>query len=253
MSTTRLIKSDVTANRNNNIANLYGVTAFIDAFDGYIETGYGLVQGIDDQVDGQLTNFLTAAYTRRFANTLSNSTRVFANFGDGENDDGFCHHFGEQHYLGLAEHAAPLRQLLRRLREPSAPGRWQWRGHTEERRHQLRNRRPDRLPETQRHRLQRLWRRDRLAVSLQSGSAARLRTGHGAALRRSDRRHRRRGRRNMPRVFAIRSRSTGPGCSAPMRPIRSSRAPTKTTSASAPRSAGSSEGAPRAGICELFA
>jgi len=79
-----------TANRNNNVANLYGVTTFIDAFHGYIEAGYGLVQGTDDQVDGQLTNFVTAAYTRRFANTLSNSTRVFANFGDGENDDGLA-------------------------------------------------------------------------------------------------------------------------------------------------------------------
>jgi hypothetical protein len=82
-----LIKGDV-ANRNNNVSNIYGVTAFIDAFDGYIETGYGLVQGNDDQVDGQLTNFVTAAYTRRYRNTLSNSTRVFANFGDGDEDEG---------------------------------------------------------------------------------------------------------------------------------------------------------------------
>ncbi len=41
-----------------------------------------------------------------------------------------CHHFGEQLCHELAEHAAPLRQLLRRLRQPSAPGRWQWRRHT---------------------------------------------------------------------------------------------------------------------------
>jgi hypothetical protein len=83
-----LIKSDVSANRNNNISNIYGATAFLDAFDGYIETGYGLIQGVDDNVDGQYTNFLTAAYTRRFANTLSNSTRVFANFGNGDEDEG---------------------------------------------------------------------------------------------------------------------------------------------------------------------
>jgi hypothetical protein len=75
------------ANANNN-ANLYGVTAFIDALGGYIETGYGLVQGKDDLVDGDLTHFLTAAYTKRYYNTLSNSTRVFANFGDGEQDEG---------------------------------------------------------------------------------------------------------------------------------------------------------------------
>jgi len=69
-------------------ANLYGVTAFIDAFDGYIETGYGLIQGRYER-DGLLTHFLTAAYSRRYYNTVSNSTRVFANFGedpDGNSD-----------------------------------------------------------------------------------------------------------------------------------------------------------------------
>ena len=71
-------------------ANIYGVTTFIDAFAGYIEAGYGLIQGVKDRVDGQLTNFLTASYTRRYANTLSNSTRVFANFGNGANDEGFA-------------------------------------------------------------------------------------------------------------------------------------------------------------------
>ncbi len=66
---------------DNHAANLYGVTAFIDAFDGYIEAGYGLVQGYNCQ-DGLLEHYLTAAYTRRFADSVSNSTRVFANFGD---------------------------------------------------------------------------------------------------------------------------------------------------------------------------
>jgi hypothetical protein len=84
-----LIKSDVAANRNNNISNLYGATTFIDAYGGYIEAGYGLVQGVDDNVDGQLTHFLTASFTKRYYNTLSNSTRFFANFGDGKDDDGF--------------------------------------------------------------------------------------------------------------------------------------------------------------------
>ena len=70
-------------------ANIYGVTTFIDAFSGYIEGGYGLIQGRDAQ-DGLLTHFLTAAYSRRYYNTLSNSTRMFANFGNGQNDDGFA-------------------------------------------------------------------------------------------------------------------------------------------------------------------
>ena len=74
---------------DNHNANIYGVTTFIDAFGGYIEAGYGLIQGTEGLVDGQLTNFVTAAYTRRYANTISNSTRVFANFGNGIEDDGF--------------------------------------------------------------------------------------------------------------------------------------------------------------------
>ena len=81
-------------------ANVYGLTTFIDAFGGYIEAGYGLLQGVDDPVmrlesptpirgvDGQLTHFVTAAYTRRYANILSNSTRVFGNFGNGVQDEG---------------------------------------------------------------------------------------------------------------------------------------------------------------------
>jgi hypothetical protein len=71
-----------------NDASLYGVTAFIDAFGGYIEAGYGMIQGRNEE-DGLLTLFLTGAYTRRYYNTLSNTTRLFANFGEdpeGESD-----------------------------------------------------------------------------------------------------------------------------------------------------------------------
>lgn len=76
---------------DNNIANLFGATAFVDAFDGYLETGYGLIQGRDAEED-TLTHFVTAAFTRRYYNTVSNTTRVFANIGsdpDGD-DDGFA-------------------------------------------------------------------------------------------------------------------------------------------------------------------
>ncbi len=72
---------------DNELANLYGATAFIDAFDGFIEAGYGLIQGRDEK-DGLLTHFLTAAYSRRYYNTLSNSTRLFANFGDDPDGEG---------------------------------------------------------------------------------------------------------------------------------------------------------------------
>jgi hypothetical protein len=83
-----ILGKDALGNNENHNANIYGVTTFIDAFGGYIEAGYGLIQGFEGPVDGKLTNFLTAAYTRRYANTLSNSTRVFANFGNGERDEG---------------------------------------------------------------------------------------------------------------------------------------------------------------------
>src|SRR4029453_4727121 len=36
------------ANPNNNVSNLYGVTTFIDAFGGYVEAGYGLIQGVEE-------------------------------------------------------------------------------------------------------------------------------------------------------------------------------------------------------------
>jgi hypothetical protein len=68
-------------------ADIYGVTTFIDAFGGYIEAGYGLLQG-RDELDGLQTHFLTGAYSRRYFNTVSNSTRVFANFGNGQDDEG---------------------------------------------------------------------------------------------------------------------------------------------------------------------
>jgi len=72
---------------DNNNSNLFGATAFIDAYSGYIETGYGLIDGRDDQA-GLLTHFVTGAYTRRYSNTISNSTRIFANFGeDPQGDD----------------------------------------------------------------------------------------------------------------------------------------------------------------------
>lgn len=70
-------------------ANLFGVTTFIDAFRGYIEAGYAVIDG-KDAFEGQTTNFVTASYTRRYGNIVSNSTRFFANFGNGNNDEGLA-------------------------------------------------------------------------------------------------------------------------------------------------------------------
>ncbi|MBS0240334.1 MAG: hypothetical protein JSR89_18120 [Proteobacteria bacterium] len=72
---------------DNDNANLFGVTTFVDAFNGYIEAGYGFLQGTGPE-DGVEQHFLTAAYSRRYANTISNSTRVFANFGDDGHGNG---------------------------------------------------------------------------------------------------------------------------------------------------------------------
>lgn len=74
---------------DNHSANLYGITAFIDAFAGYIEAGYAFIDGVGARDDVQ-THFVTAAYSRRYANTVSNSTRVFANFGEGDDNDGLA-------------------------------------------------------------------------------------------------------------------------------------------------------------------
>lgn len=56
-----------------------GATTFIDIPAGYIEAGYGFLYGYDSQ-DGLAAHFLTASFTARYSNTLSNSTRVFWNF-----------------------------------------------------------------------------------------------------------------------------------------------------------------------------
>jgi hypothetical protein len=83
-----ILGKDAFGDNKNHNANIYGLTTFIDALGGYIEAGYGLIQGTEGPVDGQYTNFVTAAYTRRYFNTISNSTRLFGNFGTGKNDEG---------------------------------------------------------------------------------------------------------------------------------------------------------------------
>ena len=82
---------DANGKPDNDNVNIVGLTAFIDAYGGYIETGYGLLQGYDEQ-DGLLQHYLTGAYTRRWYNTISNSTRLFANFGETNSGeaDGFA-------------------------------------------------------------------------------------------------------------------------------------------------------------------
>ena len=189
-------------------------------------------------MEGQLTNFVTASYTKRYANTVSNSTRVFANFGNGKNDEGFAIISENSLISGLPSTLIPYANFFVGFGNPQPlvdgfnAGILKNVGINFE---------TDALtgyPKLNDTGSNAYGGAHRLAVPLQSGSAARLRGGHGAALRRLRSPASAPQNRSTASVFAIRSRSTGPGCSAPMPPIRSSRA-AKTTSASASRSGGS--------------
>ncbi|MGB0713393.1 MAG: hypothetical protein ACPGUC_07515, partial [Gammaproteobacteria bacterium] len=61
-------------------ANLFAVTAFVEANQGYWEFGYGFTDGEDD-LDDQDYHNVTAAFTKRYGGWLSNSIRVIHNFG----------------------------------------------------------------------------------------------------------------------------------------------------------------------------
>lgn len=61
-------------------ANIYGVTSFIEANQGYWELGYGYVDGRGNLDDLSYHN-VTAAFSRRYGGWLSNSVRVIGNFG----------------------------------------------------------------------------------------------------------------------------------------------------------------------------
>ncbi|MEE8202488.1 MAG: hypothetical protein V3R74_01890 [Alphaproteobacteria bacterium] len=65
---------------NHNV-NIYGVTAFIEANQGYWEIGYGYSDGEGANLDDFDYHNLTAAFTRRYGSWLSNSVRGIWNFG----------------------------------------------------------------------------------------------------------------------------------------------------------------------------
>ena len=60
--------------------NIYGVTAFVDAMQGYWEMGYGYTDGQDALDDSDYHNF-TFAFTKRYRNKISNSIRFISNVG----------------------------------------------------------------------------------------------------------------------------------------------------------------------------
>lgn len=73
----------------NHDVSIYGVTAFIEAGEGYWEMGYGFTDSYDDHRGFEYHN-LTLAYTRRYGAHVQNTVRVVGCFGqdppDGADD-----------------------------------------------------------------------------------------------------------------------------------------------------------------------
>lgn len=73
-----LDKVTTDAVRDDNDAEIIGVAGFLDIWSGYLEFGYGYLH---EDVDDFSYHNVTAAFSRRFGATLSNSVRVIGNFG----------------------------------------------------------------------------------------------------------------------------------------------------------------------------
>jgi hypothetical protein len=65
---------------NDHSADVFGVATFVEAKSGYFEFDYGYTLGRKDFSDLSYHNF-SAAFTRRYFDTVSNSVRVIYNFG----------------------------------------------------------------------------------------------------------------------------------------------------------------------------
>jgi hypothetical protein len=66
--------------RGDHDGNVFGVTTFIEANHGYWELGYGYVEGTGASSDLSYHN-ISAAFTKRYFDRLSNSVRIIANVG----------------------------------------------------------------------------------------------------------------------------------------------------------------------------
>jgi hypothetical protein len=71
---------------DDNDLNVYGAMAFIDATQGYWEAGIAYLDG-EGEIEDQSNVSATIAFTRRYGGWLSNSVRVFGNFGQ-DRDNG---------------------------------------------------------------------------------------------------------------------------------------------------------------------
>ncbi len=166
-------------------AAVYGLAGFAEANEGYWEGGYAYV---DSDVGDLGYHNATLAFSRRYGAVLSNSVRVIANFGQNpaagfeKTADGALLLIEKLPDRPPPLHADPLLQPLRRLRPAAGPGpRRRHRRRPGEHRHQLRERRPDRLPHPRRHGPRFLGRRLRGRIPLQPRPPARRRGGGGTA------------------------------------------------------------------------
>ncbi|MGI9437977.1 MAG: hypothetical protein ACR2Q4_24615, partial [Geminicoccaceae bacterium] len=71
---------DAAGNVADSNVNIYGIAAFIETLEGYIEAGYGYIHP-QGNLEGQDYHSLTAAYTARYGGWLSNSVRAVASVG----------------------------------------------------------------------------------------------------------------------------------------------------------------------------
>jgi hypothetical protein len=82
---------DKTGQTDDHGSQLFGITAFIEALGGYIETGYGYTQDVRVHNPNFSYNNVAFAYTWRFRDLLSQSFRVIGNFGQDPGKDAKGH------------------------------------------------------------------------------------------------------------------------------------------------------------------
>ena len=74
---------DAAQNVADSNVNIYGVAAFVEMMEGYVEAGYAYIDA-QDALEGQDYHSATVAFTKRYGGWLSNSMRVVASFGQDE-------------------------------------------------------------------------------------------------------------------------------------------------------------------------
>ncbi|MEM8843150.1 MAG: hypothetical protein AAGD47_15390 [Pseudomonadota bacterium] len=72
---------DANGNKADHDANIYGVAGFFDLREGYLEAGYAYLDDRKKENGDFSYHNLTLAFTKRYAATVSNTTRVIANVG----------------------------------------------------------------------------------------------------------------------------------------------------------------------------